>query len=358
MQDRQGKGADDGIAVMPAAVLPPAELAALLLAQSRDILVIAQGAALEWDYASPSFADFAGCPTEAALGTGWQALVHPEDLPPLRQSWAAACAAGSRCSGLLRLRAAAGTYSWFEYRLLPEASAAAPARRWVGCFADVQEQRALAGQQAALLLEMRRRTASALALVRSVTSRTLASSEDAAHVAAHLPGRIGALGRTQLLLTRRGDGCAVLEEMVREELLAQEGRQGTEITVTGPEVLLPGEAAAMLCLALHELATNSAKFGALSIAEGRIIVLWQLLPAAEGPPRLVLDWLETGPPPLEAAPSHLHIGFGRELIEQGLPYELDAVTSLDIRGAEVRCHIELPLPAAKEALPLGGAARP
>lgn len=93
-------------------------------------------------------------------------------------------------------------------------------------------------------------------------------------------------------------------------------------------------------LALHELTTNAVKYGALSEPNGRLAVRWRRVNTAKGR-QLVLEWRETGVRALDLSPSRS--GFGRELIERGLPYELGASTSLEFTRGGVRASIELPL---------------
>lgn len=322
---------------------PP--LAALLIGSGPSILFLAGGADFAWDYVSPQFTAYTGAPSEAALGLAWQSWLHPEDRLLLDDGFRHARLIGEGLRGSLRLRNAAGTYCWFDYQIGPAPGTAAGAP-WAGSLTLAQERHDAADRQARLLVELRRRAAGVLALIRSMTSRTLEASGDAEHFAAHLSGRIGALGRVQLLLSRRGDAFAPLEEIVREELLAQDPRGGATIEVQGPEVLLGDAAAASLGLALHELATNAVKFGALADPEGRLSVTWSV-DTATLPPRLALCWQESGGAAPEGAALPQHYGFGREMIEQGLPYELDAVTGITLTASGLRCDIVFPLVAPR-----------
>jgi two-component system CheB/CheR fusion protein len=98
-----------------------------------------------------------------------------------------------------------------------------------------------------------------------------------------------------------------------------------------------------LALALHELATNALKYGAFDTSRGHLSVTWQVLRNNETTPRLALEWVEAGleiPRALAANPPR---GYGRELIENALPYQLDATTSFNLGEDGVRCLIELPL---------------
>jgi two-component system CheB/CheR fusion protein len=130
-----------------------------------------------------------------------------------------------------------------------------------------------------------------------------------------------------------------LEEMVRDELLSVAATDG-QVKVSGPGVRLRREAAETIALALHELTTNAVKYGALSDANGRLSVQWRTLNTSRGP-QLALEWTETGVRALDTQPARA--GFGRELLERGLPYELGATTSLEFGRGGVQARIELPL---------------
>ena len=111
-------------------------------------------------------------------------------------------------------------------------------------------------------------------------------------------------------------------------------------TIDGPACGLPGDKVQPVALALHELATNALKYGALSRPDGRLLTTWRL--QGEGERRcLLLDWAETGVPmPDEGTPPRQ--GFGRQLIEQALPYQLNAETHLMFGTEGVRCRIAPP----------------
>ncbi len=98
----------------------------------------------------------------------------------------------------------------------------------------------------------------------------------------------------------------------------------------------------MLALALHELATNALKYGALKSSSGRLSVTWQIVDAT-GNPRLQLDWVESGVEMVEQKADSLRRGFGRELLEHALPYQLDAETRLELGKEGMRFWVVIPL---------------
>lgn len=112
------------------------------------------------------------------------------------------------------------------------------------------------------------------------------------------------------------------------------------MNLSGPDVALSLSHAEAIGLALHELTTNALKFGALRGA-GRIEIRWQVDADHNGQRVLDLTWIESGVPAVSATPSHR--GFGREWIEEALPYRHGATTSFVVQGGGVRCSIRLPL---------------
>lgn len=190
-----------------------------------------------------------------------------------------------------------------------------------------------------LLSELQHRVRNTLAVVRSITRRTAATSETVEDYAMHLEGRIESFARTQTMATRAPDNGVNLEELVRDELLAHAARDEDKAHVDGPSVRLKAETAETLGLAVHELATNAIKYGALSEKEGRIDVIWRI-DGNDGQKRLRLEWRENGVHMATEAPRRR--GFGSELIERALPYELDATTELEFTPGGIRCTIELP----------------
>jgi len=192
------------------------------------------------------------------------------------------------------------------------------------------------------MAELQHRVKNILAVVRSIASRTLETTEDLDDFSAHFDGRLRALARTQNVLTRTANGRIDLDELVREELLTHAPQEPGQIEIAGPEIRLRDRAAEIFALALHELATNAVKYGALAQPKGHVAVTWRILTTSAGE-RLSLEWRESGVPALDPQPAR-H-GFGRDLIERGLPYELGAATSLEFLPGGVRCTIELPLEA-------------
>lgn len=218
-----------------------------------------------------------------------------------------------------------------------------PALAWTGCLALQSQQRAAElresrEQQRSQKMELQRRSRNVLALLRSIIRRSGATAESPEDFAFHLEARISALARTQGALTIDGHGGPELEDLVRAELIANAVRE-RQFAITGPSLRLAPRAAESMALTLHELTTNALKFGALTTPNGHIAVSWSV--EAEPTARMRWRWIESGVSVPEA-PSQRR-GFGRELIERVLPYELGATTAFTISPEGVRCDIDLPL---------------
>ncbi|MET7248189.1 CheR family methyltransferase [Methylobacterium sp. EM32] len=305
-------------------------------------------AELNWLYVNPRFYEHTGLEDGRALGLGWLTVMHPEDVEENQRRWQRAAATPETFEHEFRIRAAVGTYRWFTVRAEPMVEPEGGAVTWFGSCTDSHERRMAEDRQRLLLIELQHRVKNILAVVRSVANRTAEGQTSLADFTMRFDGRLGALARVQNILTRSPDVATDLAELIGEEVLSHAVRDGGQVTLDGPEVRLPQRTAETLGLALHELATNAIKYGALARPEGRIAITWDVYGA--GPHRrLRLEWQESGVTLLPTAPARR--GFGRELIEQGLVYEFGATTALDYRPGGVRCVIEMPVRAPGRGLP-------
>jgi two-component system CheB/CheR fusion protein len=185
------------------------------------------------------------------------------------------------------------------------------------------------------LVDYQHQVKNLMGIIRSIATRTVEKSVTLEDFASHFDGRLTALALTQRALARAGTFDIDLEELVREELL-RHVVAAHSMTVEGPAARLSQKTAETLGLALHELAVNAVKFGALSVAGGRISVTW----CKEGH-HLRLEWRESGVATIDFRPKHM--GFGREWIERGVPYQLGAKTRLEFLPGGVVCTLLLPL---------------
>lgn len=191
-----------------------------------------------------------------------------------------------------------------------------------------------------LVAELQHRTRNMLGMVQAIAMRTLSGSES---LNAFLE-RLEAIGRTQSLLGRANSEHLRLTDLLQQEFDAIPNSTG-RVELSGPEVLLDFDSAQTLALALHELATNAVKYGALGVDGGRIDVSWTVASSGDAD-GMTLVWRETGVD-IRSLPER--IGFGRELIEKALSHTLNATTQLKFGSDGVVCTITIPLVANRAA---------
>lgn len=191
-----------------------------------------------------------------------------------------------------------------------------------------------------LLSSLQHRVRNAIALVRSIARRTALTSETIEDFQARLDARLGAVARAQALALLDTSETLSMEQLLAGELLAYAAHEGEQISLRGPVVRLGYAVAGPLGLAIHELAVNAVEYGALSQQNGRIKVSWQVEAQGGNSSVLRLDWREAGVPAAAAGPRRR--GFGTEMIEQTLAYELDATASLGFGPDGIHCTIALP----------------
>nr|WP_255726573.1 HWE histidine kinase domain-containing protein [Microvirga sp. ACRRW] len=197
-------------------------------------------------------------------------------------------------------------------------------------------------RQRLLINELNHRVKNTLATVQSVAAHSFRIGDPNAGRAA-FEARLFALSKTHDVLTRENWEGANLQDIV-QEAMAPYARDNIErFKVSGEPIQLPPRIALPLAMALHELSTNAAKYGAFSSETGEVLIEWTLI-RVEDAPRLVLKWSEHGGP-LTQAPTHK--GFGSRLIERGLSRELGGTVDLDYRPTGLVCTVSFPLPEAE-----------
>lgn len=192
-----------------------------------------------------------------------------------------------------------------------------------------------------LTRELNHRVKNTLANVLSIAALTRRRSTDIDDFTESLTARIRALSATHDLLSQSDWGNAALGDIVRSELAPYLEGHESHVAMSGPEIKLAPNDAMSLGLAIHELATNAAKYGALSTIEGRIHVHWTLLTAdlAE------IHWREEGGPRVMEPRKR---GFGRDLIEKIVAHELKSEVDLSFNPGGVECRLKVPVRASRE----------
>ncbi|MET0528208.1 MAG: sensor histidine kinase [Microvirga sp.] len=201
-----------------------------------------------------------------------------------------------------------------------------------------KEKRA-AEHQRLLIDELNHRVKNTLATVQSISAQTLRTSETKEDARDALEMRLLALSRAHDVLTRESWDGADLGEVVEKALEPYQISGENRFHITGPHVRVTPRMSLALAMALHELATNAVKYGALSNKTGTIQVSWKVQNGA-APPRLTLRWTEAGGPPVVAPRRR---GFGSRLIERTLANDLDGRAHIAFAPTGVVCTVDAPV---------------
>ncbi len=209
---------------------------------------------------------------------------------------------------------------------------------------DITERKRAERHRVLLVDELNHRVKNTLALVQSLARQSFAYGGDPRAGLASFEGRLRALAASHDVLTRRSWDGAPLDVLARE---AFDGCavEPERMHLDGPHVRLVPKQAVNVTLALHELCTNARKHGALSSETGRIALTWRIDEAPQ--PRLVLEWRETGGPPVVPPERH---GFGLRMIAGVLRSELEATVGFSFAPEGFSCRVEAPVPPSERAL--------
>jgi PAS domain S-box-containing protein len=203
---------------------------------------------------------------------------------------------------------------------------------------DVTERKESEAHLRLLLRELTHRSKNLLAVIQAMARQTARHAGSIEAFLIQFGARLQALAASHDLLVRESWYGASLNELVRSQLAAHIDREGGRVTIDGPAAALKPEAAQNLGLALHELAVNAAKYGALSVPGGHVSVIWTRR-GGEAGDALELDWLEEFGPKVKTRRKK---GFGSIVIERNLARALDAEVTMDFDPEGLRCHIVIP----------------
>jgi PAS domain S-box-containing protein len=261
-----------------------------------------------------------------------RALIHPEDWGQMQQALERLFRDHQPAQGEFRIKRPNGEVRWCLGTAAPSVDSSGRVVRISGVTVDITDRKEAEERQALLAREVDHRAKNALALVQSIVRLTRANTMDAYTGA--VEGRIRALSRAHTILAHSRWQGADMRGLVDEELAPYRTSDPSRITTAGPNVSLQPAAAQSLALALHELVTNAAKYGALSSAAGRVHLNWEMNPGT-----LVLRWTETGGPAAKAPASP---GFGTRIITAGVEGQLGGRAEFDWRAEGLQCVLSVP----------------
>jgi PAS domain S-box-containing protein len=219
----------------------------------------------------------------------------------------------------------------------PELDAGGNVDGWIASLLDVTERKVADERQRLLLAELDHRVKNILAQVAVVASSTRQGSRSIRDFIRSLDGRIQSMAAAHTLLSESGWQNVGLGTLVRNQLAPY--ATGTNVTISGTDVVINSAETQAIARVLHELATNAAKHGALSTWNGQVSVSWDLKPNGAAT-NLTLLWRELGGPPVA---SECPSGYGTNLISNLIPHELGGTVDLAFATEGVNCRIEIPV---------------
>ena len=266
--------------------------------------------------------DYTGTDEAAMQGWGWQTVHHPEHEARVVEHYKHSMKTGDIWEDIFPLRGKNGKFRWFLSRAHPIRDADGNIQMWFGTNTDITDQKQREERIQLLLGEVNHRSKNMLTLVQAIARQTMASGENFMDRFAE---RMRSLASSQDLLVSSGWRGARVEDIMNSQLAHLEDFIDTRIFLEGPHVRLTSAAAQSLGMALHELATNAGKYGALSNDTGQVHIRWNVR-QEESTNRFEISWTESGGPPVTAPDRR---GFGSTVIEKmtriafGYPVKLE-----------------------------------
>ena len=251
-----------------------------------------------YDYTGSNFAEM--------QGWGWQKAHHPDHVDRVTARFAQCVEQGIEWEDTFPLRGVDGQYRWFLSRAAPLRSGHGRVLSWFGTNTDITEQLEAERRIELLMLEVNHRSKNMLAMIQSLARRSASRDLTVEDFVGRLERRIASLSANQDLLVRRSWADVPMEELATVQL-AFLGEAAERVRPSGPSLVLTPMAAETLGMALHELATNALKYGALSVPDGVVTLVWK----GRRGESFEITWREEGGPPVSEPAGR---GFGSRLI--------------------------------------------
>ncbi|MFL5204868.1 MAG: sensor histidine kinase, partial [Microvirga sp.] len=235
-------------------------------------------------------------------------------------------------------RSTDGRESWTRVSGIPLRDREGQISGALSVIVDIDEIKRSEEHQRLLINELNHRVKNTLATVQSIASQTLRNAPTTEDARDALEGRLLALSRAHDVLTRENWEGAELREIINEVVEPYLRQKTKHFEIEGPHLRLIPRTALAIAMAIHELATNAAKYGALSVPSGCVFITWTV--TSESLPHLELRWQERDGPPVSRPTRR---GFGTRLIERSLATDVGGHVQLTYDPAGVVCVMNVPL---------------
>ncbi|TGN62194.1 PAS domain S-box protein [Paracoccus liaowanqingii] len=290
------------------------------------------------DYYNHRWYEFTGMPEGSTDGEAWADVFHPDDQDRTWARWRQSLESGEAYEIEYRLRHRSGDYRWVLGRAQPVRDAAGQITRWYGSCTDINRMKVAEEQLQLVLGEMNHRVKNSMAMVQSIVSQTLRQADSLESARLSIQSRIAVMAQAHDRLVKATWAETSITEVV-EAALNPHSMSAGRFQLDGPDLSIGSKQALALTMALHELATNAAKYGALSSDAGHVRVHWRCDDGSESA-GFHLCWKEQGGPPVEPPRRQ---GFGSRLIEQALAGYFDGTAELSYDPDGLRLDLEAPL---------------
>jgi len=298
--------------------------------------------------------EYTGAPHDDRDGRGWRTVVDPTVEAEVMARWRHCLATGEPFEMTFPIRGADGKFRPFLTQVVPLHDERGGIVRWFGTNTNMTREHRDRERLRLMVNELNHRVKNTLATIQAIASLTLRADEEPEQVRKNLTARIVALSKAHDVLTDTQWSGANLREIAALAAAPYSlADGGARIVIDGPATRLPPKTAIAIALAFHELATNAAKYGALSVAAGSVALNWS--EESAGRRRVLrITWREIGGPPVQAP---RRTGFGTRLIQRGLAADLNGRVQIDYRTEGLVCQIEADLSLDADTgefgLPLG-----
>jgi PAS domain S-box-containing protein len=290
------------------------------------------------EFVNQAALDFSGRPDSYRVGGPLQmGRMHPDDLPEMIRVRTESRVKQEPYETEVRLQNARDEWRWMRIICRPRHDDEGRFVGYVGMAMDVTESREAEARQRLLMNELNHRVKNTLATVQSIAQQTIRHGVEAGVVRETFVERLLALSAAHNVLTRENWIGADLVEIVAQSIRAYDPAHEQRIHVRGPDKRLRPQVAVGLSMALHELATNAAKYGALSVPGGHVWLAWRLAPDRAA---VVIRWRERGGPPVRPPAGR---GFGTRLLTHGLATELGCPADLVYAPRGLVCTFRAPI---------------
>lgn len=259
-------------------------------------------------------------------------MIHPDDIGGLREAIAKIKLGTQSCEAEFRVIRPDGEVCWCLCTAASTLDGNNNVVRVSGVTVDITERKKAEERQALLAREVDHRAKNALALVQSIVRLTRA--DGIPNYVKAVEGRITALARVHTVLAQARWQGADMRGLIDEELAPYQVHDTKRVSVEGPSILLQPTVAQTLALSIHELATNAAKYGALSVHHGHVDIRWRI----DGDD-LTLTWEETGGPPVTAPATR---GFGTRSVIASVETQLQGEATFNWQAEGLICRLRIP----------------